>query len=1289
MSKILLGFLLFASLFSINAQTNNYHMFDNYIPDLEANSVRCFIQDSRGLMWIGTNNGLYSFDGYTTYSHSNDDIKTNYLINCVILTENDHLILGTSTGLLKFNIINNEFEPFLTEFKHDVRAIIQTANEIWIGSTDGLFIYNLFTDEITEIFYENRLNSKFLMTYAIIEFNNFVYIGSNGRFGRFDVKTKKYESLEASQLSGSFLIHYLLKDTKRNCIWIGQGGSLLKYTPEKKTMQFIGEFNVVKSMALDYDNKLVMGTDNGLCIYSDNVPQFIFHDSRNPKSLANNVIWSVFKDKSENIWLGTDNGFSISPKHRNINIIPIYKITGESEGNQFFSIFKDSYNTYWLGGNNGLTMCKESIEDCKDSRTYKMALNQNHISHNHIRDIFEDNDKDLWVATDYGLNKFNRSTNKFTRHSIISADNKYNSNWTYDILMDSINRLWIATFNGGIFVIDKRKLVPGSLSHVADYHYSTNNGLSGNNVNFIVSDSRGNIWALIHNTAIDIINYKENKVEKFPITDYTNGSLPNYLLNDKQGNIWVGYSEGVLKINPINDEVNHVSFGTINKTKVLTMTEVENSIWVSTVSGIWVINKENLSSEYISANNLIFYSMHYDNKKVLLGGNNFIATSESTAPIPVISDNIYISAIYINNLPLNKKSNSKHISYTNQIRLPYNQNNVKIEFTDLVYSEENRGTFCYQINDDKWTTITSGENYLQLNKLNPGKYTISIAKNATDTTQKALKTFSIIITPPWYATFLAKSIYVLLMISFLGWVYYFFSSKNKMKYEQLEKEKTLEQTKQKIVFFSEVAHEFKTPLSLVIAPMISLIKKTTNDKDKSALEMIYQNAMKLNSLIHQAIDFYRDDSKVNIGLMPMRVELVEFAQSIFLNYKEGMKTKDIEFIFNTNVEQLFLNIDSLKMESTLNNLLSNACKFTNPGDSILLSIEYLKSSDSVLIKVSDTGIGISQNDIQYIFQRFYQSPQNPKLSEGTGIGLFLVKNYVELHGGNVSVKSEIDKGTTFTITLPVILSDVDEKIIKKHDLTTKEDKELIVIVEDNVAIADFIYNIFIPDYRCVIAHNGKTGLKACIELRPDIIISDIMMPVMDGLEMAKQLQQNPLTSTIPLVLLTAKDDKDTELKSIQLNIVAFIPKPFDSTILYSRIKQILESKNLLEKKVRIEDIITPTEEKTVSPDEIFLAKITKLIEDNIENPELNVNSLCEMADISSKQIYRKIKQLTGLTAVDYIRSIRMKKAAMYLSNKNFTVAEVMYMVGFSNHSYFAKCFREKFGKTPRRFIENQ
>lgn len=1291
MQKIV--FILILLISSITAKTApaDYQIFDNYHLSPEANSVRCFIQDEQGVMWMGTDKGLCSFDGYTTYPHYVIGERSNSIVNCAILIKDSKLLLGTEFGVLLYNIKTDRYEPILSDFNHDIRSLLKVGNEIWIGCFDGLFIYNVENEEINELFVDPKKETKHRLVYTMLEDDGYIYLGSNRRFGRFSIHNKKFEVLDTSKTGGNVLVNSLFKDDKQGCIWIGQGGGLLKYDIDSGDIKYVGQFNVVKSMLLDSENNLVMGTDNGLCILKKSSSRYIVHDSRDSKSLGNNVVWCVFKDASENIWLGTDNGISLLPKYRRFNYIPIYNITKTGEGNQFYSIYHDSYNNYWLGGTNGLIMSQSIINDNSDIRWYKMGGSQFYISHNHIRDIFEDKERNLWVATDFGLNKYNRPLQKFTRFTIYSPDKTQNAIWAYDILEDNINRLWVASHNGGIFVIDKNKLTLDNSTPIADHQYSIDNGLSGNNVDFIFLDKNENLWALIHNISVDVINSVTGEISTFPIKKYTGGMVPNYLMGDTEGNIWTGYPNGVARIDPVTKDVTTIALKGTNNIEVLEMIELEKSIWVSTTDGIWVIDKKELTIHHLNQLNQVFTSMYYDapRKQVILGGIDFIAISETETTSFLQSETIIIGAIYVNNQMYTNDENSSSIRYTDQIKLAHNQNNIEIEFSDLTYTEENKERFIYKINDDEnWTRLPSGENKIFLNKLNPGTYNLNIGKlEEIGKSGKSIKNFSITITPPWYASIIARISYLLLLLALVWWIYFFITSRKKMRYDQMEKEETLKQSRLKISFFSDVAHEFKTPLSLIIAPLSGLIRGTKDDKDRSALQMIHQNAMKLNSLIHQAIDYYRDDSKVNIGLILSKIELIAFARSIFLSYKEGMKDKNIEFIFNSEILHLYLNIDTVKIESVINNLLSNACKFTHSGDSIIFSIKYQPVEGIVEMKVADTGTGIPQQDLPYIFQRFFQSSANSNEHEGTGIGLFLVKNYVDLHGGEVKAFSKTDEGTTISVCLPVLNPELEQKEITNRSEEKKTGKQLIVIVEDNIAIAEFVYNTFIDEYRCMVAHNGKTGLKLCTELKPDLIIADVMMPVMDGMEMANRLKNNILTATIPLVLLTAKDDKETELQSIKLNIEAFIAKPFDSSILYSRVKQILENRKLLEKKARIEQLSTPKIEKTDSQDEKFLAKITKIIEDKIDDPELNVNMLCALANISSKQLYRKIKQLTGLTTVDYIKSIRMKKAAMYLSRKNFTIAEVMYMVGFSNHSYFAKCFQAKFGITPRQFTE--
>ncbi|MDP3445764.1 MAG: ATP-binding protein [Ignavibacteria bacterium] len=1268
----------------------NYDSFDNSTLSLEANSVRLFLQDEQGLIWIGSNKGLYSYDGYNSFAHFTQGSSENRMIYCGLFYKKDILLLGTEEGILLYNYRFDKYVPFEVEFKKDVRAIVYSGDDLWLGCADGLYRYNFEKKELTEMLFNVSEGRKSGMIHSLLEDNGFIYVGTYGSFGRFSLNDYQYEQID-DPAGGGRLVVSLAKDKVRNCIWIGEGSSLTKYIPLSNSFQRIKGFPVVKSIELDCDNNIVLGTDNGLYIYNEREIKCFVHDTQKANSLTNNIIWSVFRDSSDNIWLGTDYGNSMAPRNRRFEFIPIFQFSGTGEGNQFYSIFRDSKGFYWLGGDNGLIRTRNLTTLDKKIRWYNMGEREFYIPHSHVRDIFEDTGHNLWIATDYGICSFNYENEKFTRHQIGSGN--YSANWAYDLLEDVSGNLWVSSFNGGLFKINKKQLLGKQDKQVVDTHYSMADGLPSNNIDQAVFDNEGNIWALNHNIGLNVIDVSSGEVTNFPIPEYTKGSIPRYMIRDTDGYIWIGYRNGVARINPTNKQVEAIDFEDAGNALIMSLLQVGNNIWVSSTEGLWIIDTKEFSVHRIGSADKVFYSMCYDESidKILLGGVDGIAVcSPSIHETPDESGKLIISSIIVNNNKYVNTGDELAVRYNEKIELPYNQNNLIIEFSDLQYSKGNRGrTYAFKLGDDdeNWIPLKANDNTVYLNKLSLGTHNLTIGRQESKKASvEVLKSFQMIIYPPWYFTRLAKIIYILVLAGLIVWSITFFNQKNRLKLARIEKEKTLEQTKLKIDFFTNIAHEFKTPLSLIIAPLSGLIHDTKNNKEKEALEMIHQNAMKLNSLVQQAIDYYRDDGEVPMGLILSKVEFVEFAKSILSTYRDNMKDRQLEFIFNSNSDKIYVDIDVLKIESVLNNLLSNACKYTNEGDTIILSLEYSSENSKLEIRVSDTGIGIPEKDLPYIFQRFFQSPLNGG-REGTGIGLYLVKNFTELHGGSVNVISNTEEGTSFIVRIPVILSGmVEPSVIGDNDNTESKEKPLLVIVEDNVAIAGFIYSIFVGEFRCVVAYNGKTGLKICTDIKPDIIISDIMMPVMDGLEMCQRLKKNIPTSTIPLVLLTAKDDKETELKSINLKIDAFIAKPFDSNILYSRVKQLLESQKQLGKKMRIEKLSSPIEEIVVSADEKFLAFVTKVIEEQIADPDLNVNFLCKKTNVTQKQLYRKIKYLTGLTAVDYIKSIRMKKAAMLLSNKNFTVAEVMYKVGFSNHSYFAKCFISEFGKTPRQFI---
>ncbi|MDR1558068.1 MAG: response regulator [Tannerellaceae bacterium] len=1296
--ELWIGILLLSFSVAYGQSSVNYRMYEHILLSREALSVRCFLQDTQGMIWVGSDKGLFSYDGFTPHPHFDYGDSTSLPVNCALLYGTDRLLLGSQKGILLYNYKQDTYEPFPLLLKDEIQSMTLVDKVLWIGSMGGLFRYDMEAHHCEKIpLGADSSSFPQPMVYSVLEDAGYIYVGSNVCFGRYSPRTKEFERLLPSVTDSRHEIVFansLLKDEARGCIWVGTSNFLVKYIPATRSVEYKDPYSFIKAMSLDGSNRLVIGTDNGLCIYDESGIAYIKHDSRDSKSLANNIVWAVYADANRNIWLGTDYGISLSSNNRNFEYIPIHQLTHSGDGNHVYSIHKDSHGYYWLGGTSGLIRA-DDLRPGATSRWYMMNQAQWHISHNRIRHIFEDKEKSLWVLSDGGIDHYQYETGRFRYCIVADSSRQYHSAWPYHILEDASGYFWIATCMSGILVVDKERL-RGAPYCLADQCYNTTNGLAGNFVTHIVPDAASRIWALVYNTGLDRIDPLTRRVEHIAMPAELGDAKPTMIHGDSDGYIWATFRGGVVKINAATLQMQTVRFAD----NPLAMTEVKSHLWISSAGGVWIVDKEALSIHHQNLLDRTFTGLYYDVQAnhVCLGGIDGVAIAQPSLVYNSRNDSpIVITALHAAgglSLPAGGYE-GKSIRYLDGVRLPHHQNTFTLEFSDLHFSQDERSSFVYKLarKDESWHLLSARENTLSFTNLEPGEYTLQISRLGVNRQPSAhVRTFNITILPPWYATPVAQAVYVLLLLCLTLWTVYFFRVRNRLRFECMEKEKTIGQSQLKMDFFTEISHEFKTPLSLIIAFISQLlIESKRTPEEKKTFHLIYQNAMRLSSLIHQALDFYRDDNRTSVGLITSHIEFIGFARELFATCTEKMKDKQISFIFSSTLNSMYLNIDVIKIESVLNNLLSNACKYTRGSDTIVLSVDYILPDGLLEIRVSDTGVGIPAQDLPYIFQRFFQSPTHSAHKEGTGIGLYMAKKYVELHGGQIRVESDEESGTSFIVTLPVEQLPVAPCTDAKAGHPPEEsNRPLIVVVEDNTDMAEFIGNMFASEYRCVTAHNGRIGLKLSMELLPDLIIADAMMPVMDGLEMCRRLKNHVPTSTIPIILLTAKDDKTTELHSIRLNIDAFIPKPFDLSILSSRVKQLIDSKKQIEKKIRIEILTEPGRMKhQVSYAEKLLANVTCVIEENLSDPDFNVDTLCYKVGISQKQVYRKIKELTGMTIIEYIKSIKMKKAALLLESRKFTVSEVMYMVGFNNHSYFAKCFYAQFGTHPNQYKETR
>lgn len=1302
---------------NLAGQKSDYRLFDNISLGTEASVISCFLQDTQGLIWIGSNKGLFSYDGYSLQPHFTFGERSNTRIYCGEVVDSTYLYLGADNGLLIYNYRTDTYETPEVDFPTDIRTLVLHDGILWLGTLNGLYTYSLETHRLSTV--TEGLPHQTIYS-LILTSDNAIYIGTYNGCCRYTPADKRFETIDLPITRGrsNQFVNSLLEDTARGCILIGTEGCLFRYTPVDGRTQRIDAFhdNSVKSLALDGNGRLLVGTDNGLYVYQEDEPLLhVAHDSRNLQSLSNNIVWTIFADCEHNIWLGTDYGISMSRHNSVLRHIPISQITGTGEGNQFYSMLRDTHGTYWFGGTNGLIRFTSPMGVDQDVAWYKMGDRKYPLSHNRVRHLYEDRERQLWVATDGSISRYDPKNRQFVHYSIVDSTRRYNANWAYHLFEDREGQLWIATCLGGIFVVDKQNLMRSSGGpYMAEKTYSIHNGLSGMFINQIIPDREGNVWALLYNSAnsIEKINPRTGEITHIAPDELKGERTPNFILSAQDGYIWIGFPGGVMRVQPDNDSIRMLPFDEYNHYEILSMAEADGKIWISTTDGFWVADQQTLEVRRLNITDKRFTSMFFDraSEEFYLGTADGFAISSPEALLAEHSEQpLILTALYVNNQLYQPDAvqSGQSIRYSRQIELAYNQNNLAFELSDLPYSLEEKSKLVYRLEgvDREWNLLKANTNRITYNNLSYGDYRLLVSKlDAYGKPSDRVYTLEVHIIPPWYYTPWAKAFYVLLFLILVIWTINFFRVKNRLKLERMEKEKILEQSQAKMEFFTNLSHDLKTPLSMIIAPISKLLPGIKDQQEKKQLEQVHRNAMKLNSLIHQGLDFNRVDSGNNTLLILSQIELVSFAHGLFALYaEEKAKEKQLTFHFHTDREKIYIQMDAIKLESILDNLLSNAVKYTPEEGEITLRLQT--SEKEVHISVSDTGIGVPRQDQPYVFQRFFQSPKTAGKKEGTGIGLYLVKTYTELHGGNVLLSSEENKGTTITLTLPVSImeqpvvtvspetgsSEIEPAVagaeISAFDTDVPApDAPSLLIVEDNPEVSEFIYQILHTKYRCRLAENGKIGMDLTMELVPDLIIADVMMPVMDGLEMVRHIKKHVPTSTIPIILLTAKSDKETELESIRLHIDAFVPKPFEPDILLSRVEQLLHSRETHEAKARIEVLSTPKDIEAVSYDEKFLASVIHLIEEHISDSELNVNALCEWTGTNNKQMYRKIKQLTGMTPVEYIKSIRMKKAAMLLRQQKFTVAEVMYMVGFSNHSYFSKCFQAEFGMTPKQYI---
>lgn len=1252
--------------------------------DGKKSTVFCIFKDSRGLVWIGSNNGLYFYDGVTAHSVGNHE-RAGLQIYSIIEHENK-LYVGSNNGLLIYDYVSGLLNDSQIPTPKEIRVLLLVDNHLWIGGLNGILRYNLSTNILND--YSEGLPHR--SVYSIVrDSRGILYAGTYNGLARWDSESECFNKINIEpSLTGqhtSLFVNCLLESDDKKSIYVGGEGFLLRYFPtiEQWEKVIIPDGGNIKSMTRGELDHIFVGTDNGVFDISKEGMKHYRHDTRQELSLAGNEIWTIFVDSQNNIWAGHDRGFSIASNSRAIRTLKLSSLTLSGEGNEIFHIFRDHNYELWLGGTNGVLHMPHNNQQ---ATWHRHSESGNSLSHNRIRAIHEDSDHNMWFATDAGVNRLDKGTNNFDKFYIVDENGTHNSNWVYAIVEDN-GYFWIGSFLNGIHYVDKNKFDINGGIIAADKSINSDTKpfkLNNDLINNIIKDPQGCLWILLfRDNVLTRYNPATEDATAYDIFNMT-GEYPTHICLDNGGNVWCAHKGGAIIFNTTNSKYKSTKFPQTNSDEsIMAIGAVGDGLWVSTLSNVWSLNASTLEAQLLPIPQKSYTAVYEDkfSNKVYLGGTDEI--------VEVDRDIINKATDYKTIKMVLNDTGEGHFNLSdlqgsdNVITIP-SGGGVTLVVSSLDYSPEAVQRYMYKLSKTKedmpggWIVMPEGSNTITFSDLNMGNYNLLVKTIGSPTAPIAIP---LIVKAPFALSTWAIIAYIAIAIALIIWIIWYVRKRSIRALREQERQNELESVERKLSFLSNISHDLKTPLSMIIGPVSQLKERAKDEDSKKSLETVYNNAVRLNNMIHRTIELQHLEDADESLLILSTFDIVEFCKGVFDVFKENNPQKN--FVFHSSVNQIHIEGDAVKFESIITNLLSNACKYSSADATISCGIS--KQGDNVEIVVSDDGVGISDSDQSLVFQRMYRSASASALKEGTGLGLYLIKKYLELMRGNISLYSKEGQGTSFVVSLPISENVALQSSHRYQPANVGKSK--ILIVDDNVQISDFIADFLKNDFTTLTAANGRSGFAIASSFLPDLIIVDEMMPIMNGLEMVKLLKQHPRLSHIPVIMLTAKSDIITENESIKLGIDVFMAKPFEPKALIGRIKLLLKSRNDIKERIRIQ-AITESESKPITAEtanEKLLAKIAKTIEENISDPDLNVNSLCEKLGLDQKHLYRLIKKYMNTAPLDYIRRVRLQKAAVLLSQRRFTVSEIAYMVGFKTPSYFAKCFQAQFGVKPSQY----
>lgn len=1305
--------------------------------------VNAIVKDSLGFIWVGTAEGLNRYDGggFHVYRHEpgNPNSLSTSWINCLYITKDGSLFVGTEKGVNVYNPQNENFERISAE--NDSRNLLgnlrircfceDSKGSLWIGTLDGLIRFDRRSSQIN--FYKLNHYDRDKMHNEVRSLCE----DAEGRLwiGTFDgLYCRQTESgifkpipLKGSPEAGNCLISGLhIQPEDPHKLYIAATGGLRVLDTQTgqeshyNTANSAIASNDVRDVARYDATHVLAATSSGLSVFD--IPSGSFTNFANsitdPVSLPTQIVRCLFRDDNGLIWLGTNYGIACCNSHR--RPIDVHYINDtDAAGHTTRETITDIAvlpEEIWIGTNDGLR-CYSPDMRLKHHYTTRNSP----LPHNNIKRILTDRNGTMWIGTNNGVVYLDKERSVLRR--VDTGDENFSFKYVYDIKEDNDGEI-IVNISSGICFIRADRDASGEITRLHFRPMIIDNLVSSDNsdVPYFEPDKQGNLWIGSTSDGIfrynkpgqTIVQYKNNPHDAASIASNRIYSIHTDALN----RTWIGTDTGLCRYVAESDSFERIDIGPHLSIRTIASDDA-NRLWIATGSWLIMFDYElnykitcDISQE-LKMNDIEYNSVCRAGGRIYLGGHGgFIAFDPQQIKVDVRRYPVRLTSFRLHNTPVRPGAEingevilDRSVTCSERIELRHDENFFRIDFALLNFAAGAGNSYSYKLDgyDKEWTTTDGEHGYASYSHIPPGRYTFRVnAANSDNIWCEAPAQIEIVVRPAWWRSTAAYIGYTLLFTAFCVLAVYLVRIRirlaRELKLEIMRRESYKEINQTKMVFFTNISHEFKTPLTLILGPIETLLETATESQRKMLLIM-KQNAERLLRLINQIMDMRKIDSnkmKLSLGMG----DIAAFGQEIYATFCDHARQRRIEYTFESHPFCINMLFDRDKIEKVFYNLLSNAFKFTPDGGRISLRVETAGQEGQyhVRITVSDTGCGIRSEELTRIFDRFYQTENIPhEQAEGSGIGLMLTKDYVKLHGGEIKVDSAPGSGSSFTVTLPYRsdFADTGEEIPGSQNTDSEQNPadapgsglHKIVIVEDNEQMLNFMKTTLGKSYEVYTAADGQQGLEQIRRVYPDLIISDLMMPRMDGFEMCKLVRQDALTSHIPFIMLTAKSNEGDRAASYNCGADAFISKPFSIKTLTTRIEGLIESRIKLQKLYRERILSSPSDIEIESENDKFILKLIKVIEENLENPDFNIQTLCESIDSSYQYVYRKVKALTGETINDFVRTIKLKRAAQYLSKGELRISEILYKSGFNSHSYFTKCFKEHYGMTPKEYVE--